>query len=461
MAISKDTLSKEKLHWKLSLNELKGLQKETQSPYQASRVSIVYKLDKNLKNNSNNISSYGIVAQNIYNFYNTEPSKKSETLLDKFISDALSDQEINEDSKVGSLDSFIKSNVFLSKGNGDELKDLNEILNKKVANSTGMMKLYVALLNAINIKYEIVITSNREKLKFDKDFEANNFLTDFLIYFPKSKLYLSPTETETRYGYPPANLTDNYGLFIKEVTVGDYKSGLGKIRYIESLKADKTSDRMIIDVDFDNNDISKNFIKLTRSFTGYYAMPIHPYMNLIKDKDKEELIEGLAKSMHQNVVVKKKQVNNDDPDLFGLKPLEFLVELESEAFTEKAGNKYLFKVGELIGRQIQMYQEKERILPLEDEFKRNYYRTINISLPKGYKVANSEDLNIDNTYANDGKELLSFKSYYEVKDNILSITADEHYSINLIGTSIFEEYRKVVNSAADFNKITLILEPEG
>lgn len=460
-SISKDTLSKEKLHWKLSLNELKGLQKETQSPYQASRVSIVYKLDKNLKNNSNDISSYGIVAQNIYNFYNTEPSKKSKAILDKFISDALSDQDIDEDSKIRSLDRFIKTNVFLSKGNGDELKDLNEILNKKVANSTGMIKLYVALLNTINIKYEIVITSNREKLKFDKDFEANNFLTDFLFYFPKNKSYLSPTETETRYRYPPANLTDNYGLFIKEVTVGDFKSGLGKIKYIESLKADKTADRMVIDVDFDNNDISKNFIKLNRSFTGYYAMPIQPYMNLIKDKDKEELIEGLAKSMNQNVLVKKKQVNNDDPDLFGLKPLEFLVELESDAFTEKAGNKYLFKVGELIGRQIQMYQEKERILPLEDEFKRSYYRTINIKLPKGYKVANLEDLNIDNTYVNDGKELLSFKSYYEVKDNVLSITADEHYRINLIDTSIFEDYRKVINSAADFNKVTLVLEPVG
>lgn len=459
--ITKDTLSKDKLHWKLSLNKLKGLTEEKQSPYQALRGSIVYKLDKNLENNSNDISSYGIVAQNIYAFYYAKPSKKSENLINKYTSDALSDQDKDEDSKIRSLDRYIKTNVFLSEGNSEELKDLSEVLDKKVANTTGMIKLYVALLNSLNIKHEMVITSNRERIIFDKEFEANNFLTDFLFYFPQSKSYLSPTDTSTRYGFPPADLTGNYGLFIKEVTVGDFKSGLGKIKYIESLGADKTTDRMIIDVSFNENNISKNKIKLDRSFTGYYAMPLQPYMHLAKEKDKEKLIEGLAKSINENIQITKKDVINDSPEQFGIKPLEFIVDLESDAFTEKAGKKYLFKVGELIGRQIQMYQEKERTLPFEDEFNRCYYRTINIKLPKGYKIANLDDLNINNTYEKGGEELLSFKSYYELKGDVLSITADEHYRINVIDTSIFEDYRKVINSAADFNKITLVLEPLG
>ncbi len=324
-----------------------------------------------------------------------------------------------------------------------------------------MIKLYVALLNAIGVKHEIVITSDREELQFDKDFEAHNFLTDFLFYFPTTKTYLSPTETDTRYGFPPSKLTDNYGLFIKEVTVGDFKSGLGKTNYIASVEADKTIDKMVIDVAFDGKNLSKNLIKLDRSFTGYNAQPIQPYMHLVKDKDKEDLIEGLAKTMNENVIVKKNQVNNESPESFGIKPLEFIIELESDAFTEKAGTKYLFKVGELIGRQIQMYQEMQRQLTLVDDFKRSYYRTINIQLPKGYIVANLEDLVINNIYSNDNEELLSFKSHYKIEGDILSITADEHYRINIIDTSIFEEYRKVINSAADFNKITLVLEPAG
>ena len=94
-------------------------------------------------------------------------------------------------------------------------------INKKIANEAGVLKLYLALFKSLNIKHEIVITSDRQELKFDKNFEANNFLTDFLIYFNKTKAYLSPTELNSRYGFPPAYLTDNYGLFIKEVKVGD------------------------------------------------------------------------------------------------------------------------------------------------------------------------------------------------------------------------------------------------
>lgn len=458
-SIEKDTLSKDKLHWKLSLKELKGLENETQSAYQASRGSIVYKLDKNLKNNMSDISSYSKVAQNIHGFYYAEPSKEVKKSIAKFSTEAISKNDEDEESKIRSLDRFIKTNVAKSDGNSDELKDLADVLRNKVANSTGMIKLYVALLNSLNIKYEIVITCDRELLKFDKEFEADNFLTDFLFYFPKHKSYLSPEDVETRYGFPPANLTDNFGLFIKEVKVGDFKSATAKIKYIASLEANKTVDRMTIDVNFDKNDISKNVIKLDRSFTGYYGQSFHPYMHLVKGKDKDELIENLAKSMHENVVVIKKEIINEAPELFGVKPLHFIIDLETEAFTTKAGNKYLFNVGEIIGRQIQMYQEKKRALPLEDQFKRSYYRTINITLPKGYKVANLEDINIDNSYSRDNTELLSFKSFYEVKDNTITITADEHYKLNIIDTSFFEDYRKVINSAADFNKITLVLEP--
>ena len=125
---------------------------------------------------------------------------------------------------------------------------------------------------------------------------------------------MSPTKTETRYGYPPSNLTDNYGLFIKEVKVGTFKSGVGEIKYIESLEADKTTDKMVIDVRFDENNIFNNLIELERSFTGYYAMGIQPYMNLIKDKDREDLIERLAKSMNENVNVTKKLVINESPE---------------------------------------------------------------------------------------------------------------------------------------------------
>jgi hypothetical protein len=42
---------------------------------------------------------------------------------------------------------------------------------------------------------------------------------------------------------------------------------------------------------------------------------------------------------------------------------------------------------------------------------------------------------------------------------MLTVFADEYYKINKIDVDFFEDYRSVINGAADFNKIVLILEP--
>lgn len=457
--VLQDTLSKNKLHWQLKIDQIDGLEKEELSAYNASKSFVIFKLDRNTASNTKDISSYSKVAQNMYSYYYTEPNSKTQTLIKKFLKEATAGKSLSGDALLRKLEFFIKTNVFLTEDGSDNFKDLDQILSKKVANETGVLKLYVALLKNLNINHELVITSNRLDLKFDTDFEANNFLTDFLIYFNDTNTYLSPTEAESRYGFPPAYLTDNYGLFIKEVKVGNFVSGLGQIKYISPIEAEKTVDKMILDIDFEKDNITNTTIKLDRSMSGYYALYFQPYMNLIKEEEKNKLIEGFAKDLNDNVTITSKELINDDPELFGVKPIEFILNFHSEAFIEKAGNKYLFKIGELIGKQMQLYQEKTRVLPVENEFTRSYYRTLNVTIPEGYKIVNLNDINIKNVFTENGKDILIFHSYYELKNNQLVITADEHYRKNIIDTKNYEDYRTVINSAADFNKLVLVLEP--
>lgn len=457
--VERDTVMKEKLHWQLKINDLKGLLKEEVSAYNALKGSIIYKLDRNTYSNVRDISSYSKVAQNIYNFYYPEISDKTAKQLKKFIDEATGKKSLEGEALIRKLELYVKSNIFISEGGSDNLKDLNEVIKNKVANEAGVLKLYTALFKHLGIKHEIVLTSDRKELKFDKEFEANNFLTDFLIYFNAHKTYMSPVKLDSRYGFPPASLTDNYGLFIKEVKVGDFTSGLGKIKYIKPIPAEKTVDKMILDISFETDNIANCTVKLDRAMSGYYGMYFHPIMNLIKEENKDELVEGFATNLHKDVTINSKKIVNEDPELFGIKPIHFVLDFESEAFTEKAGKKYLFKVGELIGRQIEMYQEKQRVLPVENDFTRSYFRTINITIPDGYKIANLDDIKIKNTHIEDGKEILIFDSYYEIDGNQLKITADEHYRKNIIEVEHFEAYRTVINSAADFNKVVLVFEP--
>lgn len=458
--VSNDTTLKNKAHWKLRVNNLDKIVNEELSAYNASRGGLIYKLYGNTANGVNGISSYNKVSQNLHEYYYVKPEKKTLKLIDELIGNLNLDSEKTLDDKIRKIDYYIKTNFYVSKTFDANLTDLEQVLEKKVANSRGIVKLYVALFKTLGIKHELVITTDRDEIKFDKDFEASTFLQEFLIYFPKTKKYLSPDQFSSRYGFPPQNLMDNYGLFIKEVTVGEFNSAIGRVKYIKPIKAEETLDKMQIDISFDSENIAKNIIHYEREFHGYYAMSIQPFIHLIKGEDRDKITDGFAESVNKEIEINNRKLENDKPELFGIKPLRIIVDLTSEALVEKAGRKYLFKLGEIIGSQIELYQEKKRKLNVEEQNQRSYFRTIKIAIPEGYKISNLDDINISNSYTENNKEYFSFKSTYEITENIVTITADEHYRKNIIPVELYEEYRKVINSAADFNKIVLLLEPK-
>jgi hypothetical protein len=47
-----------------------------------------------------------------------------------------------------------------------------------------------------------------------------------------------------------------------------------------------------------------------------------------------------------------------------------------------------------------------------------------------------------------------------LKEDILEVHIEEYYKEIYAPTSRYEDFRRVVNAAADFNKITLVLEKE-
>ena len=53
---------------------------------------------------------------------------------------------------------------------------------------------------------------------------------------------------------------------------------------------------------------------------------------------------------------------------------------------------------------------------------------------------------------------MSFNSSYTFENNTLIVTIDEYYNIIDIKPELYNTYRKIINSAADFNKVSLILE---
>lgn len=457
-SIQHDTTSTDKLHWTLNLDTVPALEIEAGAPYNACKQFLIYKLDKNLNSHVYDISSYAKVCENVYSYLHSNIPKSATKALKKFLATSDAESHNNEEDKIRALEDYIKKNIFLVDASNNELGDISYILDNKVASNTGLVMLYSRLFELMDIKAQLVFTCDRDDLKFDKKFEADIFLKEYLFYFPKTKMYMSPTELYSRLGFPPPQLTLNYGLFLKEVSIGDYKTGVGKIRFIDPVSYDKNFDFMKIDLNFSKEDITNTTIKIEKSSGGYYAMFLQPYMHLFDEKTKKEVIETHIKYINDDIEIIDKEVLYDNAEDFGKNPFTVIANVTTDAFVEKAGNKYLFKLGELIGTQVEMYQEKERKLPLEIQFNRNYHREISFTIPEGYKIVNPDDIIIDNEYNKDGEILMKFISSYVIEGNKVVVNADEYYKIIEVSPDIFEQYRAVINSAADFNKITLILE---
>ena len=102
-----------------------------------------------------------------------------------------------------------------------------------------------------------------------------------------------------------------------------------------------------------------------------------------------------------------------------------------------------------------MYQEKKRQLPVLIQYPHALDRVIVFTIPKGYQVKNPEDLNM---HVTDAGETMGFISSYTSKDAELTVTLHEFYKQIAYPLYKFEDFRKVVNASADFNKIVLVLE---
>jgi hypothetical protein len=61
-------------------------------------------------------------------------------------------------------------------------------------------------------------------------------------------------------------------------------------------------------------------------------------------------------------------------------------------------------------------------------------------------------------YEDKGERTMAFTSTYKIAGNVVKISVVEYYKRVIYPLSIFENFRKVINAAADFNKITLVFE---
>ena len=457
--ITRDTAEKEVNVWNLKNDSIPKLKEEEASAYKADKMMFAMKLDRNSYTGKKDLFSYGEISSSFYDrVYNNIESKDQKAI--KSLCKEIKLDEANEESKIRSIENYLKTNFIYSKTEDAEKSNISKIISNKSYNDLGAIRIMANVFKNFEIEHELVITSNRYELKFDKEYESYIFLDEYLFYFPKIKKFLMPNDNFTRLGFPESSLINNYGLFIKGISMGDFNTGIGKIKFIDGAKCNESHDKLILDAII-TSDFQDTKFDVTREMTGYLAASYQPYFNFIKEEDKlKEFSESIIKYIDKEGKIENLVIENKGANFLAQKPFIAKAKLTSNYFFEKAGPKYLFKVGMLIGPQMEMYKKEERKLPVEFPFPHNYIRTISFNIPDGYKVSNLDLININEVYVRNGDTTMAFTSKYKIENNKVIIDVVEFYKEYQYTSKEFEEYRRVGNASANFNKVVFVFEKQ-
>ena len=449
-----DTLQEEKRYILLTSHDVPGLEEEKYSTYSANLMRHEAQLSYNSVAGKSRILSYNTAVQRTYPFL-FEIDAKAAKKINK-ISDQLGLSKMDTKEKVKHIENYIKTTIQLEKKSNTDLEDLSKVLQNKLADNNGFIKLFINFFTANGVNCQVVYTTDRSKVLFDPDFESWNYLAETILYFPDLDQYLEPTNITLRYPMISTDYTLNNGLFMEEVTVGKFKSATYTIKKIPAL--DVTHNGEIIDAACHfNKNMDSIDVKFTRSFMGQLAYPYRFVFNYVQKDDKKKQLDEMMKfAMADGRVVSADVTNTDFLD--SEKPLVTTGEVIGSALIEKTGKDVIFKIGDLLGPQSELYQEKPRQSQVDMFYAHSYKRKIKLEIPAGYKLSGQDAIKMNIHFDYAGKDACGFVSDYTLENNVLTITITEYYNVIQLPKTEFENFRKVINAAADFNKVNVVLE---
>jgi hypothetical protein len=455
-SVKSDTV-KGKNRYEYASANIPALHEEPFTFYNAYRKRIEFKLAYNLERSSARLNTWASAGRVFYRSVTNYPPG-TEKELKRFIKLVQDNPQAAPEARIKNVEDFVKTAIRINKNSSDPaLDELPAILKMRQASAEGIAKVLFLTYEALAIPVQLVVTCNREYAKFDGGFDSWAFLDEYLLYFPQADGFLSPDEFELRYPLIPQRFSGHKGLFIEPVTVGQLKTGIGWIREIPALPFTADSDNLDIEVQF-SADLSDNQIKHRRTFIGYDAATMVPYYNAISEEQRKKFTENIFGAdipglQFDTWAVHTGAVNN-------LPKMELAATYHTSFFLERAGPRTLFKVGQLIGTQSELYNKEERHLPVENTHNRGYIRKIRIAIPPGYRVSNLEALKMNVEYRDGENTPFLFVSNYSENGSEIIITIEEFYKELYAPLERYEDFRKVINAAADFNKIMLVLLAE-
>lgn len=452
--------TKDEKRW-LSVTEkdIAGAEKEKYASEDGNLKRFEFKLAYNTARATNDrLFSWDELAKRIHRNYTTVTDKETKK-VDGLVDDMKVEKLATALEKVVAVENYIKTNFTAREDiDGDDAENLERIIKTKLASELGIVRLYAAIFRKLGIEHEFVLATSRDDNTIEKNFENWNNCDNSVIYFPTLKKYMAPTEAEYRFPWIDPMWGNANAFYCRSTTIGNYTTAFGEVKNLPLEDYSKSASNTDATVEL-NKTADTLLVNISQIYSGYAASVYKAIFTFSSDEYKKEITKEMIKfgTKSENVVSSKME-NQDFESYHQNKPFILSATVKASELVERAGNKTIVKIGDIIGPQAEMYEEKPRQFPITVDFPHVLERNITFIIPDGYIVKNPDDLKINVTYTDGGQVTMGFVSDYKIEGNKLKIHIMEEYRRTYYPLAQYEIFKKIINAAADFNKVVLVLE---
>lgn len=379
----------------------------------------------------------------------------AKTMVKEFITDLkLDDITIPLDERLKKMDIYLKTNLEL-----DYQPSYKKVFEDKKITPKMVLNLYKDVLDYLNIKYNLIASTDKFEDRFDEIHVVPQTLSEIMIYIPETNKRLTPFNYWIPYG-PASNVCiNNTGVMFR--TEGkNNKNVYYDFVTIDSPTVDenlvKTNSNITIDENMEMVNVNKKME--TTGYRSYYSRYYMKYVT--EDKLKDYIKENVFQDI--NVDIKNYTISNKEYEFNydNTKPFTFDAQVQiKESWIENAGKNYIFSIGKVIGKQTDLYQEKERKYAVDLYYPKKYIHTITLNIPNGYTIKNIDNLIFNKQLKDDeNKEIIgSFTTIAKIEGNTLKISIEEFYNFTHLEKERYNEYRDLINTAFDFYKSSVVI----
>ncbi len=410
----------------------------------------LYKIKENGKYTS--YSPFERVTNSANSVYNVEVKKGTQKKLIKHLESKGIKLTGSTEQIIRKIELFIKLNIKQSYKYED--KGVLETLKTRRTSVIGIIKLYKAIFEALDIDLKYGYISDRYDTHFSDQIESDYFLQTYFFYFPKIKQYMLPLNFQYRLGHIDPDLIPNNALFITENK--KYRTSEYDVKPVPYVDYTNNTDFKTLHITLDEN-LKDVTVFIERETKGYAASKLQAYYFLYSPNRKNEKLYDFFNPFGFSTL-KITDIKNIQPEDAFVKPLILKGKYThfNHLLFEYADDKIIFKLGNIFGDHIELKEITNRVSDYVFHYAYHAKRTVVLHLPNNLKVSKLVEIpEFEQLNDLDGVDI---SSTIKIDGNTITYVKEEKYKKQRISKSEKDKMAEIFQFYNDLINMNIILE---